>query len=85
MDDTAAHGTVPSGRVRERRVELIELFYDLIYVYAISRLTLLLEEPEHGVIPASASLASQWGTSPPPTIFRSSSRSHASARCTSSA
>lgn len=123
--DTAAHGTVPSGRVRERRVELIELFYDLIYVYAISRLTLLLEEPEHGVIPASAffsyivvacaiiqswlyltnyvnrygiwtwweylltacnmfstmylvntfSLASQWGgTSPPPTIFRSSSR-----------
>ncbi|WP_160257638.1 low temperature requirement protein A [Bifidobacterium cuniculi] len=25
--------------VRHRRVELIELFYDLIYVYAIARLT----------------------------------------------
>ena len=39
--------------VKEKKVELIELFYDLIYVYAISRLTLLIEEPENGVIPVS--------------------------------
>lgn len=39
--------------VKEKKVELIELFYDLIYVYAISRLTLLIEEPEGGVIPLS--------------------------------
>lgn len=26
--------------VKEKKVELIELFYDLIYVYAISKLTL---------------------------------------------
>lgn len=32
--------------VKEKRVELIELFYDLICVYAVSRLTLLIEEPE---------------------------------------
>ena len=37
--------------VKEKKVELIELFYDLIYVYAISRLTLLIEEPEGGIIP----------------------------------
>lgn len=38
-------------QVKEKRVEPIELFYDLIYVYAISRLTLLVEEPVGGVIP----------------------------------
>lgn len=37
-------------KVKEKKVELIELFYDLIYVYAISRLTLLIEEPENGII-----------------------------------
>lgn len=42
--------------VKEKKVELIELFYDLIYVYAISRLTLLIEEPEGGVIPLSGFL-----------------------------
>lgn len=40
-------------KVKEKKVELIELFYDLIYVYAISRLTMLIEEPEGGVIPLS--------------------------------
>ena len=40
-------------KVKEKKVELIELFYDLIYVYAISRLTLLIEEPEGGMIPLS--------------------------------
>jgi low temperature requirement protein LtrA len=35
--------------VKEKKVELIELFYDLVYVYAISRMTLILEEPEGGV------------------------------------
>ena len=38
------------SEIKEKKVELIELFYDLIYVYAISRLTLLVEEPESGVI-----------------------------------
>lgn len=42
--------------VKEKKVELIELFYDLIYVYAISRLTLLIEEPEGGIIPLSGFL-----------------------------
>ena len=42
--------------VKEKKVELIELFYDLIYVYAISRLTLLAEEPEVGVIPLTGFL-----------------------------
>ena len=37
--------------VKEKKVELIELFYDLIYVYAISKLTLLIEEPVDGVVP----------------------------------
>ncbi len=34
--------------VKEKKVELIELFYDLIYVYAVSRLTELMELPESG-------------------------------------
>lgn len=42
--------------VKEKRVELIELFYDLIYVYAISRLTLMVEEPVGGIIPAGSFL-----------------------------
>ena len=36
--------------VKEKKVELIELFYDLIYVYAISRMTMLVEEPTGGVL-----------------------------------
>ena len=35
-------------KVKEKKVELIELFYGLIYVYAISKLTMLIEEPENG-------------------------------------
>ena len=35
---------------KEKRVELIELFYDLIFVYAVSNLTLMVEEPEGGVV-----------------------------------
>ena len=35
---------------KEKKVELIELFYDLIFVYAISNLTLLIEEPEGGIL-----------------------------------
>lgn len=30
-------------KVKEKKVELIELFYDLIYVYALSKLTMLIE------------------------------------------
>ena len=37
--------------VKTKPVELIELFYDLIFVYAISKLTALISEPINGVIP----------------------------------
>ncbi|MDO5859896.1 low temperature requirement protein A [Methanobrevibacter sp.] len=38
-------------QVKTKPVELIELFYDLIFVYAISKLTALISEPIGGVIP----------------------------------
>jgi low temperature requirement protein LtrA len=37
--------------ITRKPVELIELFYDLIYVYAISQLTGLINEPVGGIIP----------------------------------
>ncbi|WP_281702447.1 hypothetical protein [Cryptobacterium curtum] len=38
-------------KVKVRKsVALIELFSDLIYVYAISRVTLLIEEPTGGIV-----------------------------------
>lgn len=37
--------------VKVKPVELIELFYDLIFVYAISKLTALISEPVGGTIP----------------------------------
>jgi len=37
--------------VEEKKVELIELFYDLIFVYAISNLTALISKPVNGIIP----------------------------------
>ncbi|MBQ2653758.1 MAG: low temperature requirement protein A [Methanobrevibacter sp.] len=37
--------------VKVKPVELIELFYDLIFVYAISKLTALVSEPIGGIIP----------------------------------
>lgn len=40
--------------VKEKNVELIELFYDLIFVYAISRLTSLISEPLNGGIDLNA-------------------------------
>ena len=36
--------------IKVKPVELIELFYDLIFVYAISNLTALISEPVNGVI-----------------------------------
>ena len=36
--------------IKVKPVELIELFYDLIFVYAISKLTALISEPVNGVI-----------------------------------
>jgi len=39
--------------VREKKVELFELFYDLVFVYAISRVTLILEEPVGGTFTLS--------------------------------
>ena len=36
--------------VKEKQVALIELFYDLIFVYAISRLTSIISEPVNGGI-----------------------------------
>lgn len=38
--------------IKEKSVALIELFSDLIYVYAISRMTTLIEEPVGGIVPA---------------------------------
>ena len=40
--------------VKEKKVELIELFYDLIFVYAISKLTSLISEPVNGGIPLNS-------------------------------
>ena len=37
--------------VKIKPVELIELFYDLIFVYAISKLTALISEPVGGIVP----------------------------------
>ncbi|WP_277984852.1 hypothetical protein [Bifidobacterium pseudolongum] len=41
---------------------MIELFYDPIYVYAISRMTLIIEEPEHGETAKAAATAAQPST-----------------------
>lgn len=41
-------------QIKEKSVSLFELFGDLIYVYAISRMTLLIEHPEGGIIPGAA-------------------------------
>ena len=40
--------------IYEKKVELIELFYDLIFEYAISKLTALISEPVSGTIPLSS-------------------------------
>ena len=37
--------------ITKKPVELIELFYDLVFVYAISQLTGLINEPIDGIIP----------------------------------
>ena len=40
--------------VKEKSVELIELFYDLIFVYAISQLTSLISQPvNNGILPGN--------------------------------
>lgn len=44
---------MPMTEIKHKSVAQIELFYDLIYVYAISRLTMLVEEPQGGIIPFS--------------------------------
>lgn len=36
--------------IKERKVENIELFYDLIFVYAISKISGLIHHPHHGII-----------------------------------
>lgn len=36
--------------IKERKVENIELFYDLIFVYAISKISGIIHHPHHGVI-----------------------------------
>lgn len=38
-------------KIKEKKVEQIELFYDLIFVYAISQLTSLISEPINNTIP----------------------------------
>ena len=41
-------------KILKKEVELIELFYDLIFVYAISQLTALINEPINGIIPSNS-------------------------------
>ncbi|WP_407377432.1 low temperature requirement protein A [Methanobrevibacter sp.] len=41
-------------RIIKKEVKLIELFYDLIFVYAISKLTSLVNEPVNGVLPLNS-------------------------------
>ena len=41
---------ISNMEIKVKPVELIELFYDLIFVYAISKLTALISEPVNGVI-----------------------------------
>lgn len=36
--------------MKPKKVELTELFYDLVYVFAISKMTALIHHPHHGVI-----------------------------------
>lgn len=36
--------------MKAKKVELTELFYDLVYVFAISKMTALIHHPHHGVI-----------------------------------
>lgn len=36
--------------IKHKKVELTELFYDLVYVYAISKITALIHHPHHGVV-----------------------------------
>lgn len=41
-------------KILKKEVQLIELFYDLIFVYAISKLTSLISEPVRGTIPLNS-------------------------------
>lgn len=41
-------------KILKKEVQLIELFYDLIFVYAISKLTSLISEPVSGTIPLNS-------------------------------
>lgn len=43
--------------IKAKKVEVTELFYDLVFVYAISKMTSLLEHTEHGVIALPSLLA----------------------------
>ena len=36
--------------MKHKKVELTELFYDLVYVYAISQITGLIHHLHHGVV-----------------------------------
>lgn len=39
-----------SSLIKHKRVEFTELFYDLVFVYAISKTTALIHHLHHGVL-----------------------------------
>ncbi|MBM7643108.1 low temperature requirement protein A [Streptococcus loxodontisalivarius] len=43
-----------SSLIKHKKVELTELFYDLVYVYAISQTTALIHHIHHGIVAASS-------------------------------
>ncbi|SER14584.1 low temperature requirement A protein (LtrA) [Streptococcus gallolyticus] len=36
--------------IKHKKVELTELFYDLVFVYAISQITTLIHHVHHGIV-----------------------------------
>lgn len=36
--------------IKHKKVELTELFYDLVFVYAISQITILIHYVNHGIV-----------------------------------
>ena len=42
-------GSLMTNLIKHKRVEFSELFYDLVFVYAISKTTALIHHLHHGV------------------------------------
>lgn len=57
MSGLSFHGESDTLRREEKKVEYLELIYDLIFVYIIGRNNSLLHHVENGFVPAAAFLA----------------------------